>query len=217
MSATLGGGYAPPMPRIDAPTVAEHRARQQAALVEAAEELLREGGWSALTFDALGRAAGLARSSVYEYFGARDAVALAVCERAFPRWRERVAAAVAAAAGDPAAQVAAYVTAQLDLVDAGEHRIAQELARAPLAAATRARIGALHHGWLDLLDAPLTALGAEVPRRVAALVQGVVEAATRQLEAAPAERDEVVAAAVAFATAAVEGQRFSSQSSPAKQ
>lgn len=205
------------MPRIDAPTVAEHRARQQAALVEAAEELLRDGGWGALGFDALGRAAGLARSSVYEYFGARDDVALAVCERAFPRWRERVGAAVAAAGDDPLAQVTAYVTAQLDMVVAGEHRIARELARAPLEAATRARIGALHHGWLDLLDAPLAALGVAAPRRVAALVQGVVEAATRQLEAAPSERDAIVAAAVAFTTAAVAGQRFSSKSSPAKQ
>jgi AcrR family transcriptional regulator len=191
------------MPRIDAPTVAEHRARQAAGLTDAAERLLRDGGWSALTFAALGEATGLARSSVYEYFRTRDEVALAVCERAFPRWRERTEAAVAAAGEESLAQVAAYVGAQLDLVDAGEHRIAQELARAPLAAEVRARIGALHAGWLDLLDAPLAALGVERPRRVAGLVQGVVEAATRQLQAAPGERDEVVAAAVGFATAAV--------------
>jgi len=191
------------MPRIDAPTVAEHRARQEAALVEAAEALLRDGGWSALTFAALGQATGLARSSVYEYFGTRGEIALAVCERAFPRWRERTAAAVAAAAGDPLEQVAAYVRAQLELVGAGEHRLAQELARAPLEGEARARIGAQHRSWLDLLDDPLAALGDRAPRRTAGLVQGVVEAATRQLEAAPAERDAVVAAAVAFATAAV--------------
>lgn len=192
------------MPRIEAPTVAEHRARQEAALVDAAEALLRDGGWNALTFAALGQATGLARSSVYEYFGTRSEIALAICERAFPRWRERTAAAVAAER-EPLAQVAAYVRAQLDLVTAGEHRLAQELGRAPLDAAARRRIGALHGSWLDLLDAPLDALGAAQPRRVAGLVQGVVEAATRQLEAAPAQRDAIAAAAVGFATAAVSG------------
>jgi AcrR family transcriptional regulator len=192
------------MPRIEAPTVAEHRVRQEAALVDAAEALLRDGGWNALTFAALGQATGLARSSVYEYFGTRSEIALAICERAFPRWRARTAEAVGAER-EPLGQVAAYVRAQLDLVSAGEHRLAQELARAPLDAAARRRIGTLHGSWLDLLDAPLTALGAAQPRRVAGLVQGVVEAATRQLEAAPAERDAIAAAAVGFATAAVSG------------
>lgn len=193
------------MPRIDAPTVAEHRARQQAALVDAAEGLLREGGWNALTFAALGRATGLARSSVYEYFGTRGEIALAICELAFPRWQERIAVAVAAAGGDAVEQVAAYVREQLRLVEAGEHRIGQEIARAPLDAEVRERIGALHVSWLHLLDEPLAALGVDEPRRVASLVQGVTEAATRQLEAAPSERDPIVKTAVAFATAAVRG------------
>lgn len=190
------------MPRIEAPTVAEHRARQEAALVDAAEALLRDGGWPALTFAALGRATGLARSSVYEYYGTRGEIALAVCERAFPRWEARTAEAVAAER-EPLAQVAAYVQAQLDLVEAGEHRIGQALARAELEGGVRERIGALHRSWLHLLDAPLAALGCPHPRRVAGLVQGVVEAATRQLEAAPGQRDEIAGAAVAFTTAAV--------------
>lgn len=195
------------MPRIDAPTVAEHRARQQAALVDAAEGLLRERGWNGLTFAALGRATGLARSSVYEYFGTRGEIALAICERAFPRWEERVAAAVAAADGDPVEQIAAYVREQLRLVDAGEHRIGVEIGRAPLDEAIRERIGALHRSWLHLLDGPLAALGVAEPRRVAGLLQGVTEAATRQLEAAPSDRDRIVEVAVGFATAAVRESR----------
>lgn len=194
------------MPRIEAPTVAEHRARQLAALTDAAEQLLRDHGFEALTFTALGRAAGLARSSVYEYFGTRDEIALAICERAFPRWEARVAAAVAAA-DEPSARIAAYVREQLRLVAAGEHRIGQAIARAPLDPAARARIGALHHNWLHLLDAPLRELGVADPGRVAALVQGVAEAATRQLEAAPDDYEAIVATAVGFTTAAVAGAR----------
>lgn len=194
------------MPRIEAPTVAEHRARQLAALTDAAERLLRDHGFGALTFAALGRATGLARSSVYEYFGTRDEIALAICERAFPRWEARVAAAVGAEQ-EPAAQVAAYVREQLRLVAAGEHRIGQAIARAPLDPAARARIGALHGNWLHVLDAPLRALGVTDPGRVAGLVQGVAEAATRQLEAAPDDEDAIVATAIDFATAAVAGAR----------
>ena len=56
------------MPKISAPTVAEHRVRQRDALLHAATELLVDGGVSAVTPAAVGAAAGLARPSVYQYF-----------------------------------------------------------------------------------------------------------------------------------------------------
>lgn len=194
------------MPRIEAPTVAEHRARQHAALLDVAERLLRDGGWNALTFAALGSGAGLARSSVYEYFETRGDAAVAVCERAFARWQERIETAMAEAA-TPAEQVAAYVRAQLALVVAGEHRIGAQIARAPLDPAARARIGAWHGRWRGLLHAPLGALGVAEPELAAGHVQGVVEAATRQLEAAPADAERIVRAALAFVAAATAAAR----------
>ena len=61
------------MPRIDAPTVAEHHAQRRAALLAAAEELLAEQGVEAVTPAAVGARAGLARSSVYQYFSSSPA------------------------------------------------------------------------------------------------------------------------------------------------
>ena len=60
------------MPQIDAPTVAEHRAQQREALLDAAEAILLDAGHGALTFRALGERTGLARNSIYRYFGSRD-------------------------------------------------------------------------------------------------------------------------------------------------
>ena len=62
------------MPRIAAPTVAEHRDMRRASLLAAARDLLREGGSSALTMGALASATGLSRPTVYEYFPSTDAV-----------------------------------------------------------------------------------------------------------------------------------------------
>ena len=71
------------MPRISAPTVAQHRMRQRDALLHAATELLVSGGLSAVTPAAVGAAAGLARPSVYQYFSSgaqRPAAALAAAQ-----------------------------------------------------------------------------------------------------------------------------------------
>ena len=68
------------MPKISAPTVAEHRARQRAALLDAARVLLEEQGYPALTFGALADRTGLARPTVYEYFGSKDDLMVARSE-----------------------------------------------------------------------------------------------------------------------------------------
>ena len=87
------------MPQIDAPTVAEHRAQQREALLDAAEAILLEAGHSALTFRALGERTGLARNSIYRYFSSRDDLIAALCERDMPRWLEELEAAMAPPTG----------------------------------------------------------------------------------------------------------------------
>ncbi|MDA0163176.1 TetR/AcrR family transcriptional regulator [Solirubrobacter ginsenosidimutans] len=168
------------MPQIDAPTVAEHRAQQREALLDAAEAILLEDGHAALSFRALGERTGLARNSIYRYFSSRDDLIAALCERDMPRWLEELEAAMAAADG-PDARVAAFVSTQLRLVAHGSHRMAQLLGDAPLGPAVRARINALAYRPAALLEPEL---GAEDPKLVAQLVQGVVNAGVRLLHGA---------------------------------
>ena len=68
-------------------------ARRRELLLDAAEQLLAEGGSDALRMDALARAGGVTRPVVYDHFGDRDGLVVALLERHV----ERVAAHVAAA------------------------------------------------------------------------------------------------------------------------
>ena len=168
------------MPQIDAPTVAEHRAQQREALLDAAEAILLEAGHGALTFGALGQRTGLARNSIYRYFTSRDDLIAALCERDMPRWLEDLEAAMAAADGQDA-RIAAFVSTQLRLVAHGSHRMAELLGDAPLGPAVRARINALAYRPAALLEPEL---GPHDPKLVAQLVQGVVNAGVRLLHGA---------------------------------
>ena len=55
------------MPRISAPSLAEHQERQRARVIEVALELLAESGVEALTPARVAERAGLSRSSLYQY------------------------------------------------------------------------------------------------------------------------------------------------------
>ena len=144
------------MPQIDAPTVAEHRAQQREALLDAAEAILLADGHGALTFRALGERTGLARNSIYRYFTSRDDLIAALCERDMPRWLEELETAMAAADGRDA-RIAAFVSTQLRLVAQGSHRMAELLGDAPLGPAVRARIDALAYRPAALLEPELGA------------------------------------------------------------
>ncbi|HEX5087827.1 MAG TPA: TetR/AcrR family transcriptional regulator [Nocardioides sp.] len=115
------------MPRIDAPTVAEHHARQRRALLDAARALLAETG-QAPSMAEVGRRAGLARSSVYQYFDSPHGLLHAVVADVFPDWASRVQHQVDQA-GSPGERVWAYVEANIALFASSEQAVAEALAR----------------------------------------------------------------------------------------
>jgi AcrR family transcriptional regulator len=172
--------------------VAEHRAAQHAALLDAARSLLAEGGVGALTFPALAERTGLARPSVYEYFRSRGALVEELCATDLPRWAAEVAAAMDGCA-TPAEKVAAYVRRQLELAADPRHRAVAAIAAGELDGAARERIRAAHGTLADPVVAVLADLGHTAPRTTAALVQGVVDAAVRASDTAPAGRADAVA------------------------
>ncbi|WP_049657645.1 TetR/AcrR family transcriptional regulator [Kitasatospora sp. MY 5-36] len=186
--------------------MAEHRQLQRAALLDAARILLTEGGMEALTFPALAARAGLARSSVYEYFRSRAAVVEALCEVDLPLWAAEIEAGMASC--DTAVErIEAYVRGQLALAADPRHRAVVAISALELDEAARERIRAAHGRLAGLVGRTLEELGHEQPRLAAALVQGVVEAATRRAEQAATggragcateSPEEIAAAAVAM-------------------
>ncbi|MCI4656728.1 TetR/AcrR family transcriptional regulator [Cryobacterium zhongshanensis] len=169
------------MPRIKAPTVAEHRVRQREALLNAAKELLIEGGVSAVTPAAVGAAAGLSRPSVYEYFSSGADILTAVIEDAFPRGNAELQSALDSVTS-PAERLNVYVRVTLRLAAEGVHRPAAALAAAQLPAECLARLSELHREQAAPFLEALRDL--EVPELTitARLLRGVLEAAMAAIE-----------------------------------
>src|SRR5665811_2565336 len=169
------------MPKISAPTVAEHRSRQRKALLHAATKLLVDGGVNAVTPAAVGAAAGLARPSVYQYFSSGADILAAVIEDAFPRANEELRVALESASG-PAEQLDTYVRVSLRLAHEGAHRPAAALAAAQLPDECMARLRELHHEQAAPFLRALKDLGAPELQLTAQLLGGVLEAAMGAVE-----------------------------------
>jgi AcrR family transcriptional regulator len=180
------------VPKIDAPTVAEHHRQRRANLLAAATRLLGEGSLDAVTLAAVGEAVGLSRSSVYQYFDSTSALLAAVVEDAFPRAAGRIERAMGTAA-TPVERIDAHVRVALDLATDPTHRSLEALANAPLPPECRARIGELHEEQYAPLRAALTDHGAPDSDLAAGLILGLLQSANRAI-AGGAPRDRVLAA-----------------------
>ena len=169
------------MPQIDAPTVAEHRAQQREALLDAAEAILLEAGHGALTFRHPGRTH-RARPQL-------DLPLLLVARRPdrgalrgdMPRWLQELETAMAAAdgAGRAGGGVRLHATAARRRTAAigwpscsGTCRSVPRSGRESTRSPTAPR------------RCPSPSLAPEDPQLVAQLVQGVVNAGVRLLHGA---------------------------------
>lgn len=168
------------MPRISAPTVAAHREQQRAALVNAAAAELLENGLAAVTPASVGKRAGLARSSVYEYFPSASDLVAEVALRSFSEWADEMDASLASAAPG-VERLAAYVRHTLRMVAEGKHDIAEAMRSATFSDAQNQRFMQLHGELMRPIRDAVRELGLSEPELRVDLIQGVVDAATRQV------------------------------------
>ena len=173
------------MPRITAPTVAEHRSRQRRAILDAARAHLAETG-AAPTLAEVAARAGLARSSLYEYFGSRDELLAAVVADVFPAWAGTVVEAMRAAP-DPGRQVWAYVQANVRLFAGSERAVARALTSVVEPGVLAEPVRAFHRSLQEPLVAALAAYGEPDPAAVADIVDSMVLRATRDVWALDAD------------------------------
>jgi len=166
------------MPKIDAPTVAEHHRQRRAALIEAATALLAEQGVDAVTLAAVGSAAGLKRSSVYQYFDSTPALLAAVVTDVMPRAGGRLADAMARAA-TARGRLDAFVTVTLETATDPIHRSLSALEGPSLPPQCRAAVAELHtQQYRPLLDT-LVELGVAEPELTLSLLLGTISAGSR--------------------------------------
>jgi AcrR family transcriptional regulator len=162
------------MPKISAPTVAEHRAAQRSALLKATEDILLETGLTAVNPRTVAERAGLSRSSFYEYFGSRDDILTAVAIDAFDRWASEIDEALAAA--DTRDRLRVYVDLTMRMTADGKHGIASILQQADLSPSRYEDIMALHDALLNPIKTLLAERQVPDVMAYATFVQGLLGA-----------------------------------------
>lgn len=163
------------MPKISAPTVAEHRAAQRAALVRAGVEVLLESGIAGTIPRVVCERAGLTRSSFYDYFHSKDDLLVAIAIDAIESWDREIEEALADV--EPGlAQLRAYVDATMRMTADGRHEVAGALREADLSPSSMDDLMRLHDALLRPLIHVLEHLGIEEAQRRAFLVQGMIGA-----------------------------------------
>ena len=168
------------MPRISEPTLAQHRAARERALLDAAHELLLETG-EAPGLPQVASRAGLARTSVYQYFGSKADLLRAMVRDVYPRWAERVTGAMAAAPSQ-ADRILAYAVANVQLVAEGAHAVGSALAALAPEEELDEQAIRMHREIQEPLIQTLVELEVKSSDDVAELIGAVVYGATRMLE-----------------------------------
>lgn len=169
------------MPKIEAGSVREHRAQRLAQLIDAAEDILNEGGAEALTAGAVAARAGIARNSIYRYFDSIDDLLELVVTREFPAWIDAVEQAIAAEdTGEE--QAAAYVRANLEQAARGTHGWLASLSRGALSPSARERVRNLHTSLHEALARVIQSMGHPQPELTVAVLQAVVDACIRRID-----------------------------------
>ena len=106
------------MPRIDAPTLAEHREQRRDALLEAATTVMRESG--TVTMSAVAERTGLSRTAVYEYYRSSADLIADVLVDELAAWIDHLAEAIDGIA-DPRERLVTWIRAALAYVEDGRH------------------------------------------------------------------------------------------------
>lgn len=188
------------MPKIEAATVAEHRALREKAVTDAAVGILVTEGAQAVTPGAVAREAGIARTSVYQYFPSTGALLGAALEALGTRRESRLRSALEDSGADPRARIAAYVRTSIELADDAAPPV-DDLDSVP--GEIRERLRSADARTRRPLREAVEELGSADPALVTALVHGVLHTAGSVVTAG--RRVEEVAEAVsAFVMAGVD-------------
>ena len=174
------------MPKISAPTVAEHREQRRLALHQAATDLILRDG--AFTVAEVAAHVGLSRSAVYEYYNSAADLIADVLVDELADWADLLSVATRDVV-DPAERVEAWVRAVLRYVADGRHALVRAAGTIELPPTRRAEVTARHRDLIEPLREALTAVRGLDADQAARLVWGVVDAAISRIESASGDAD----------------------------
>lgn len=175
------------MPKISAPTLAEHRERMRESLIDATENLLLQS--ETVTAAQVTSQVGIARNSLYKYFDSIDDLVAAVAIRDFPRWGALVGAAMDEQ-DDPRQKIAAYARVNLTEAAGGFHRRRVAMSRMSLSEHARAEVIERHKDIANHLGDALALVPLKHPQLAFRAIQALVTMGIESLDAGM-DADEV--------------------------
>jgi len=186
-------------PKIQAATVVEQRQMRQRQLIDAALSIALESGAATITVAAVAKRAGLARSSMYEYFSSSaDLIADLVIEE-LALYQKRLAQAVKGTE-DPYQHIELWIAEALQYVVDGRHMLIKSLNSATIPEFRRDEISQGHRNLMTTISAPLQEIGLTDIRGAMSYLQNTIEAASVRIESGSDSEIEIRSAQI-YATA----------------
>jgi AcrR family transcriptional regulator len=182
-------------PKIQAATVVEQRQMRQRQLIDAALSIALESGAANITVAAVAKRAGLARSSMYEYFSSSaDLIADLVIEE-LALYQKRLAQAVNGTE-DPYQHIELWIAEALQYVVDGRHMLIKSLNAAAIPEFRRDEISQGHRNLMTTISAPLQEIGLTDIRGAMSYLQNTIEAASVRIESGSDSEIEIRSAQI---------------------
>ncbi len=167
------------MPRISAPSIAEHREARRDSLLAAAAQLMLAG--TPFTVAQVASEVGLSRSAVYEYYASAADLIADVLVDEMALWVDEMSPMVAAEK-DPLARIETWVRGVLGYVKDGRHILVKSAGSVELPEARRAQVSSMHRELVAPLVQALTELEVADVRQYSAFCWGVLDSAITRVE-----------------------------------
>lgn len=183
------------MPKISAPTVAEHRENQHQQVLDSALRYIVANEGQVPTVGDVAKEVGLARSSVYQYVSSRADIVAQLLVALMEEWAEAVDAAMNAADDDVSDKLSAYVRTTLELFTDGTRHAMMVAASNEPSVFADAKVMCAHNKMRPVLIDLLKKAG--MPEGEAEAYSQLVDSSTHraaEMIAQGSDRDSVVAA-----------------------
>lgn len=187
------------MPKILAPNLALHRERRRQQLMNAAMELALAGGAESITVAAVAAKAGLARSSIYEYFASSADLVTDLVIEELESYTQLLAQAVSGAT-EPFLRIELWISESLRYVADGRHMLVKSLNTISTPDQRKDEILMGHKRMMAPLQQSLLQTGITDVRGAAALLASVTDAASMRIDAGN-DAELEIQTAVTFALA----------------
>jgi len=178
------------MPRIEAATIAEQREWRRQQLIDAAASIALESGGAAITVAAVAQRAGLARTSVYEYFASSDELVADLVISELRSFAHTLADAVRDE-DENEEIIRKWVIAALTYIADGRHLLAKALNSVTPSSSRTIEIGAAHRNLLQPLHHALDGLGVSDKSYALSMIQSLTDASAKRIEAGAHAEEEI--------------------------